>query len=74
MISKLFAAMLTIVVGVVLIPVVLESVVNVVYTDGNTSTPATLPTGVSALLNIVPLLFVIIIIAGVVGYVAYSRK
>lgn len=74
MISKLFAAMLTIVVGVVLIPVVLESVVNVVYTDGNTSTPATLPTGVSALLNIVPLLFVIIIIAGVVGYVAYNRK
>lgn len=74
MISKLFAAMLTIVVGVVLIPVVLESVVNVVYTDGNTSTPATLPTGVSALLNIVPLLFVIIIIAGVVGYVAYNRR
>lgn len=71
MIDKLMGAMLAVVVGVALIPTIIDAIDNVRYIDGNISTPATLPTGVGSLIVILPLLFVIIIVGGVVAYLKY---
>lgn len=65
MIDKLIGAMLAIVVGVVLIPVIIDSV------DGLNATALARYTGVSALTAILPLLFVIIIVGGAVMYFKY---
>lgn len=67
-INKLFGAVIGVVIGIAMMPVVIDSVNNVRYTDGNISTPATLPTGVDSLLALVPLLYVVLIVAGVVYY------
>lgn len=71
MIDKLMGAMIAVVVGVALVPVILTTIDDVRYIDGNISTPAVLPTGVDSLLTILPLLFVIIIVGGAVSYLKY---
>jgi len=65
LIDKLIGAMLAIVVGVVLIPVIIDSV------DGLNATAVARYTGVGALTDILPLLFVIIIVGGAVAYFRY---
>lgn len=65
-------AMLAVVVGVALVPTIIDAIDNVRYIDGNISTPATLPTGVGSLIVILPLLFVIIIVGGAVAYMKYK--
>lgn len=72
MIDKLMGAMLAVVVGVALVPTIIDAIDNVRYIDGNISTPATLPTGVGSLIVILPLLFVIIIVGGAVAYIKYK--
>lgn len=72
MIDKLMGAMIAVVVGVALVPVILTTIDDVRYIDGNISTPAVLPTGVDSLLTILPLLFVIIIVGGAVAYLKYK--
>lgn len=69
MIDKLIGAVLAITIGVVLLPVIIDSTRAITY-DVN-GTPIDLPTGVASLVNIVPLLFVVIIIVGAIAYVKF---
>ena len=66
MIDKLIGAVIAIVIGVVLLPVVVDTV-----GDLNATTMADYP-GVIALTNILPLLFVVIIVGGALAYFKYK--
>ena len=65
MINKLLGAMLAIVVGVALVPTVLESVDAV---DLESASPA-----VEALIDLLPILFVVILVAGAVAYIKIDK-
>lgn len=66
MIDRLIGAMIAIVVGVVLVPVVISTV------DGLNATALARYTGVGALTAILPLLFVVIIVGGALMYFKYK--
>ena len=72
MINKLFGAMIGTVVGLALTPIVIEVVTDVTTTYGTTGTDV-LGTGVETLLNLIPLLYVIVIIAGAIAYIKFSN-
>ena len=66
MIQQLIGALLAIVVGVAMLPVVIDTIDDVDTAD--------MPTGVEALVDLLPILFVIIIVAGAVTYVSFGRN
>ena len=72
MINKLFGAMIGTVVGLALTPIVIEVVSDVTTTYGTAGTDV-LGTGVETLLNLIPLLYVIVIIAGAIAYIKFSN-
>ncbi len=65
MINKLLGALLAIVIGVAMLP----TITNVI---GGLDT-ATLPVAVTSLVDLLPILFVIIIVAGAVGYISFRK-
>lgn len=72
MIRKLFGAMIGTVIGLALTPIVIEVVSDVTTTYGTAGTDV-LGTGVETLLNLLPLLYVIVIIAGAIAYIKFSN-
>lgn len=72
MIRKLFGAMIGTVIGLALTPIVLDVTTDVTTTYGTAGTNV-LGTGVETLLNLIPLLYVIVIIVGAIAYIKFSR-
>jgi hypothetical protein len=72
MIRKLFGAMIGTVIGLALTPIVIDVTSDVTTTYGAAGTDV-LGTGVETLLNLLPLLYVIVIIAGAIAYIKFSN-
>jgi len=67
--NKLISGMITIVVGLALLPVIND------FVDGLTGTEGALAdTTVGSLVDLLPILYVIVLVAGVVGYISYRRS
>lgn len=73
MINKLFGAMLGVVIGLALMPIVIDVTDDVVTTYGSAGTDV-LGTGLEALINIIPLLYVVLIVAGAVAYIKFKGE
>lgn len=69
MINKLMGALIGIVVGLALLPVVYDFA-----NDLTTSGGALAGTSAGALVDLLPIVYVIILVAGAVGFIAFSRK
>jgi hypothetical protein len=69
MVSKIIGALIALVIGLALLPVVGE------FVDGLTGTGMVYEdTTVGALIDLLPILYVIILVAGTVGFIAVSAK
>ena len=66
MINKLLGAMLAIVVGIAMLPTITDVIAGLDTTA--------LPTAVVSLVDLLPILFVIIIVAGAVAYIGFRRE
>ncbi len=77
MVNKIIGVMIALVVGLALLPVV-NSFVTELTKDAVVDPPADAGvfngTTVGALIELLPILYVIILVAGAVGYIATSRK
>lgn len=62
--KKLFGAMLIIVIGLALLPIVNDSVVNLDTTN--------MSTAVVTLIDFLPLVYVLILVVGAVSYIKFS--
>lgn len=69
MVGKLISALIAIVIGLALLPVV-----NDFASDLTNSGGALYDTTTGALVDLLPVIYVIILVAGAVGYVVISRK
>lgn len=69
MVSKLIGALIALVIGLALLPVVNDFVTDLTGTGGDFN-----GTTVGSLINLLPVLYVIILIAGVVGFIAVNRR
>ncbi len=69
MVNKLIGALITIVIGLALLPVV-----NDFANDLTSSGGALYGTTTGALVDLLPVIYVIILVAGAVTYVALNRK
>jgi hypothetical protein len=69
MVSKIIGVMIALVIGLALLPVVNTFVTDLTGTGGDLE-----GTTVGALVDLLPILYVIILVAGAVGYIATSRK
>lgn len=65
MVNKLLGAMLAIVVGVAMLPTITQTIDDL---DTSELEPA-----VESLVDLLPVLFVVIIVAGAVGYIRFRR-
>lgn len=65
MINRLLGALLAIVVGVAMLPTITGTI--------NTLDTTTLPSAVVSLVDLLPILFVIIIVAGAVSYIRFKE-
>lgn len=69
MINKLIGALIAIVVGLALLPVVYD------FANGLTTSGGALAgTTTGSLVDLLPIVYVIILVAGAVGFIAMSRK
>ncbi|NCC41580.1 MAG: structural protein VP1 [Gammaproteobacteria bacterium] len=67
--NKLISGMITIVIGLALLPVIND------FVDGLTGEGGALAdTTVGSLVDLLPILYVIVLVAGVVGYISYRRS
>jgi hypothetical protein len=67
--NKLISGMITIVIGLALLPVIND------FVDGLTGSEGALAdTTVGSLVDLLPILYVIVLVAGVVGYISYRRS
>lgn len=67
--NKLISGMITIVIGLALLPVIND------FVDGLTGDGKALAdTTVGSLVDLLPILYVIVLVAGVVGYISYRRS
>lgn len=69
MTSKILAAMVAIVVGLALLPVVNDFVTDLTGTGGALENTTT-----GSLVELLPVLFVLILVGGTIGYVYFSKK
>lgn len=69
MVNKLIGGLIAIVIGLALLPVVNDFVTDLTGTGGTFE-----DTAIGTLIDLVPVLYVIIIVAGVATYVATSRS
>lgn len=72
MINKLMGAMIGTVIGLALTPVVIDVTTDVTTTYGTAGTNV-LGTGVETLIDLIPLLYVVVIIAGAIAYIKFSN-
>ncbi|MCK9543733.1 MAG: hypothetical protein M0R03_17065 [Novosphingobium sp.] len=79
MVSKIIGVMIMLVIGLALLPVV-SDFANTLTTAGDPVGPPIVEQGVfygtttGSLINILPIIYVIILLAGAVGYIVTSRK
>lgn len=69
MVNKLIGALIALVIGLALLPVVNDFVTELTGTG-----KAFENTTVGSLIDLLPILYVIILVAGVVGFIAVSRR
>lgn len=69
MVSKLIGALIAMVIGLALLPVVGDFAAELTGTGGDFE-----DTTVGALIDLLPVLFVIILVASAVGYIAVGRR
>jgi hypothetical protein len=69
MVSKLIGALIAMVIGLALLPVVGDFAAELTGTDAQFE-----GTTVGALIDLIPVLYVIILVSAAVGYIAVSRK
>ena len=69
MVSKLIGALIAMVIGLALLPVVGDFAGELTGTDGQFE-----DTTVGALIDLLPVLYVIILVAAAVGYIAVSTR
>ena len=67
-ISKLFQAVIGVVIGLAMLPVVIDTVDDLI-----TDYTGTFGTGAEALVELIPLFYVIIIVVGAIAYVKFSK-
>jgi hypothetical protein len=70
MTNKLIGGLIAIVIGLALLPVVADFVDDLTGSGGGTFAD----TNIGTLIDLIPVLYVIIIVAGVAAYVVTSRK
>ncbi len=70
MVNKLIQGMIAIVIGLALLPVIADFVQDL--TDGEEAAFADSPVG--ALVELLPVLYVIVLVVGIVGYIYTGRK
>lgn len=68
MISKLFQAVLGVVIGLAMLPVVIDTVDDLI-----TNYTGTFGSGAESLVELIPLFYVIIIVVGAIAYVKFSK-
>lgn len=64
MINKLIGALLAIVVGVTMLPTITDTIDSLETSD--------FPAGVESMVDLLPILFVVIIVAGAVAYIRFK--
>lgn len=69
MVNKIIGVMIALVIGLALLPVVNSFATELTGTGGDLEGTTT-----GALVDLLPVLYVIILVAGAVGYIATSRK
>lgn len=69
MVNRIIGVMIAMVIGLALLPVVNQFATDLTGTGGSLE-----GTTVGALVDLLPVLYVIILVAGAVGYIATSRK
>lgn len=69
MVNKIIGVMIMLVIGLALLPVVNEFATDLTGTGGSLENTTT-----GALVDLLPVIYVIILLAGAVGYIATSRK
>ncbi len=69
MVNKIIGVMIALVIGLALLPVINTFVTDLTGAGGDLEA-----TTVGALVDLLPILYVIILVAGAVGYIATSRK
>jgi len=66
MINKLIGVMLAMVIGVLLIPTLVTTI--------DSLDAYTLPAGVQSLVDLLPIIFVVLIVAGAVAYISFKKN
>ena len=75
MVNRLIQAMIAIVIGLALLPVVAGFAESLTTDGGETGDPGALfDTPAGALVDLLPVLYVIVLVAGVVGFIYTSRN
>ncbi len=69
MVNRIIGVMITIVIGLALLPVVNQFATDLTGTGGSLE-----DTTLGALVDLLPIVYVIILVAGAVGYIATLRK
>ncbi len=69
MVNKVIGVMIVLVIGLALLPVIGDFAADLTGTGGQFEA-----TTVGSLIDLLPVLYVIILVAGAVGYIATSRK
>ncbi|MEM0173087.1 MAG: hypothetical protein QXI16_01110 [Sulfolobaceae archaeon] len=69
MVNKIISVMIMLVIGLALLPVVNEFATDLTGTGGSLENTTT-----GALVDLLPVIYVIILVAGAVGYIVTSRK
>ncbi|MCK9543734.1 MAG: hypothetical protein M0R03_17070 [Novosphingobium sp.] len=69
MVNKIIGVMIMLVIGLALLPVVNEFATDLTGVGGSLENTTT-----GALVDLLPVIYVIILLAGAVGYIATSRK
>lgn len=69
MVNKIISVMIMLVIGLALLPVVNEFATDLTGTGGSLENTTT-----GALVDLLPVIYVIILVAGAVGYIVTSRR
>jgi hypothetical protein len=71
-IKGLFSAVVGIAVGVVMLPIVITTGRGITHMANGTAID--LPTGVAELIGLLPLIYIVVLISGVAGYIYFSNR
>ena len=69
LVAVLIGIMISIVVGVSLVPVIVQTTGNITYAVGTGTSTANAPAGLQALVSVLPYVFVAVILLGAVAWI-----